>query len=56
MAIENLKKHLIIAPLIFNIAFWLYKPNPTPTQEKKKRLVPNTVKTEARSLGKERKP
>jgi uncharacterized ion transporter superfamily protein YfcC len=24
MAIKNLKKHLILALLIFNIAFWLY--------------------------------
>jgi hypothetical protein len=30
MAIENLKKHLIIAPLIANIAFWLYIANPPP--------------------------
>jgi hypothetical protein len=36
MAIENLKKHLIIAPFISNIAFWLYKANPTPAQKKKK--------------------
>jgi hypothetical protein len=55
MAIENLQKHLIIAPLISNIAFWLYIANPPPPR-KKRRLVPNTVKTEARSLGKGRKP
>lgn len=24
MAIENVKKHMILALLVFNIAFWLY--------------------------------
>jgi hypothetical protein len=56
MAIENLKKHLIIAPLFSNIAFWLYTANTRPRPGKKKKGSPNTVKTEARSLGKGRKP
>jgi hypothetical protein len=34
MAIENLKKHLIIAPLISNIAFWLYIAKPLAQKKK----------------------